>query len=937
MLFGSKLLTVTTVAAALVAGSLAPAGEPVNLLSNGGFEEGTSNWAPDPTHVLVTEPGEAHSGKACLTGEVTEPNKALFVRQLVEVKATNGYQFEIWARATNRTKLVLWVTQPGAEKRELAAAWDNVPGKWKKYTTPLTVRGEGKLDLQVIAPSSHGAPAGKIWVDDAALYEIEMPRVVPVSEGDGFNDEPAMALAGDGSVYVAWNSFRDGADSLQIARYEPQDDGLKPAGRWEGLAAGDGAYVLGITAVSAGEKAVVLYAAEVRKNWDIYAVTCGPDGPSTPQAVGQDPEVDLKPCGAWHQGTLWVAWESNRNGSRQIFAAPVNDGKAEKPTAVSTDGASSYGPSIATLENGEVCVAWHSFRENNYDVYLRRRGADGSWGPETRLTRAPSVDRHPVLAARGDELWLVYENAQTGGRDKPYRLGATDHRRLIVAKVTPEGLMAPKDYAQSSPLYGRCEAPSAAFDSSGRLWLAYLKPRVPAKNWDVHVTCLTGGGWRRPSPVFTQKSMDRRPALVIGGDRGLVAFQADPNAASWTNVEQSGEATSDVYLARLDLEPATGAGTVELEPLVEPEEPFEAGELRIARGEDQPTPSIDYQGQTLKLFFGDLHEHTDVSICNRNGDQSIDESYQHMRDIARHDFACTTDHGYNINPYLWGYTAKLVRVNHDPDRFLTFLAEEWTSTFEEYSEKHPYGFYGHHNLILADPYFPRWWNAKNYQTPAQVWEDLRKMNANFIHIPHQLADTGNVPTDWDFADEAAQPVAEIFQIRGSYEYKGTPREAGRTTPGPGYFIQDAWARGIVIGVIASPDHGGGYGKACVYAPELSREAILDAIRARHCYGTTAAKIFLDVRVDGHLMGEKVAQPAPEDAEVAIRVRCPADIDRIEVCRNNQFIYTNEPQGREAKLTFIDSDPVKGRSYYYVRVIQKDEEIAWTSPVWFGAE
>ena len=98
-----------------------------------------------------------------------------------------------------------------------------------------------------------------------------------------------------------------------------------------------------------------------------------------------------------------------------------------------------------------------------------------------------------------------------------------------------------------------------------------------------------------------------------------------------------------------------------------------------------------------------------------------------MRDVARHDFACATDHGYNINPYLWSYTAKLARANDDPGRFLTFLAEEWTSTFEEYSEKHPYGFYGHRNLIFADPYFPRWFNARNRQTPAEVWEDLRKL------------------------------------------------------------------------------------------------------------------------------------------------------------------------------------------------------------------
>jgi len=85
------------------------------------------------------------------------------------------------------------------------------------------------------------------------------------------------------------------------------------------------------------------------------------------------------------------------------------------------------------------------------------------------------------------------------------------------------------------------------------------------------------------------------------------------------------------------------------------------------------------------------------------------------------------------------------------------------------------------------------------------------------------------------------------------------------------------------------------------------------------------------------VGEKATAPAPKNVEVEIRARCPGDIDRIEVCRNNQFIYTKEPGGREATVTFVDCDPVEGRSYYYVRVIQKDEEIAWTSPVWFGAQ
>jgi hypothetical protein len=930
-------------------GSPANGAEAKNLLTNGGFEQGLAGWQPDAGHERLTKPGAAHAGEACLTGEVTKPRTHLTLTRRVKVEPGNLYRFEIWARATNRTKLVLWVVQPGAKQRSLVAAWRRLAPRWRRYSTPLTVHGRGELELQLIAPSSHGEPAGRIWVDDVALYETEMPPLATVSGEAGFNDEPAMALAGDGSAIVAWNSYRlaekaekdapyaapQGYDTLQVTRYVPRGKAFDAAGAWQVLG-GPRIYVLDVEAAQAGEQVAVLYAAEAEGQWDVHAVMCDADGPGTPLAITRDAAVDVKPAAAWHDGTLWVAWESNRGRRRQVLAAPIRGGKVGEPDVVSESDGSSYAPAIAVLDSGEVCVAWHSFESHNYDIYLRRRSPAGSWGKIRRLTQAPQVDRHPVLASHGDQLWLLYENAEVG-KGKPYRIGATDRRRLVVAQVTAEGLMAPKGYAKSALYTSRCEAASAAFDATGRLWIAFLKPRLPRSGWDAFLTCYAGQEWYAPAPLSSAKGMDRRPKLAIAGDRALVAVQTDDIPRSWGQVDRTYKAQSKISLASVRLDGAPKATAMQLEPLAEPDAACEAADLRQQFGEDQAPHSIAYQGKTLNLYFGDLHEHTDISVCNRVGDQSVDESYQHMRDIARYDFACATDHGYNINSYLWTYLGKLARTNNDPGRFLTFLGEEWTSSFEKYSEEHPYGYYGHRNLVFADPYFPRWWNSRNGQTPAQVWEQLREMNANFVQIPHQIADTGNVPTDWNFTDRHAQPVAEIFQIRGSYEYKGAPREAGRSTPKPGYFVQDAWARGVVIGVIAAPDHGGGYGKAAVYAPELSRDAILDALRARHCYGTTAAKMLLDVRVNGHLMGEAVADPPGERVEVKMDIQCPGEIDRVEVCRNNRFIYTKQPKGRKASLVFTDREPLPGRSYYYVRVIQTDEEIAWTSPVWFGAE
>jgi hypothetical protein len=759
-------------------------------------------------------------------------------------------------------------------------------------------------------------------------------RVAPLVEDAGFNDEPSMAVTDDGSIWVAWVSFRDGADSLQVARYRLEGNAFRSLAAWQ-ILGGRGTYVLRPQVVAAGDRVYLVYAAEQRRNWDVYAVECSARGPGKPLALGPDPAVDVDPAGAWHRGTLWVAWESNRGGTRRIYLTSLREGKAAPAEPVSEAGSSNYDPSVAVDSGGTLSVAWHRFADNNYDIWLRQRTLPGKWGPERRLTRAAGIDRHAFLFTRGDELWLAYENAQT----ERYFIGRTNQRRVIVAHVTPRGLETLAGYRDNPQLWERAEGASAGFDALGRLWVAYLKPRLPRGGWEHYLACHNGEKWIGQTAFSRRKGMDRRPALAFTGARALVAFQADDLPETWTQDDPAltSQAKSQILLGALELDQLRApAVPFRLQLLAEPFDDFEAARLRTHYGEEAETPVIEYQGRRLRLYYGDLHAHSDISVCNRCGDQSIDENYQHRRDLNRLDFAAITDHGYNLTPYLWNYTAKLARVNEDPGRFVTFLAQEWTSSFEVYTKENPYGYYGHRNLILEDPYFPRWWNAFTGQTPAELWAELRRLKAGFLQIPHQLADTGNVPVDWRFTDEQAQPVAEIFQVRGSYEGFGAPRQAQRSIPAPGRYLRDVWNDGKVIGVIASPDHGGGYGKACVWAEELSRKSLLEAIRRRRTFATTAPRIVLDVRVNGHLMGEKVSAPPGGRVEVKVHVRAPSRITSVEICRNGEYIYVHQAGGREVDLSFLDASPPKGRTYYYVRVFQQDYEIAWSSPVWLGA-
>ena len=297
--------------------------------------------------------------------------------------------------------------------------------------------------------------------------------VLPESEGR-FNDEPSMARAADGSLYVAWNGFREGADALTIARYQFAGGSFRKLGFWEALA-GRGTYILTPKVVATDSGRLRDLLCRTRARLGIVALPCSAKGPGTPVTIVADGASNLKPDGGWH---------ANRGGGRGIRLAGLRGGRGLPVEDVST-GASNYGPSLALESNGNVAVAWHSFRENNYDIYLRRRSAAGEWTPERRITSAPTMDRHAALAVHKDDLWVFYENSQFRG----YWTGMSQERKVIGAKVTPRGLESPRTFDQV-PGYRRGEAASPIFDESGRLWLAYLTPKQPNEGWEVWFTGL---------------------------------------------------------------------------------------------------------------------------------------------------------------------------------------------------------------------------------------------------------------------------------------------------------------------------------------------------------------------------------------------------------------------------------------------------------------
>jgi hypothetical protein len=114
------------------------------------------------------------------------------------------------------------------------------------------------------------------------------------------------------------------------------------------------------------------------------------------------------------------------------------------------------------------------------------------------------------------------------------------------------------------------------------------------------------------------------------------------------------------------------------------------------------------------------------------------------------------------------------------------------------------------------------------------------------------------------------------------------------------------------------------------AERHDRAAILAALRQRHCYAATD-NIILDVRSGPHIMGD--AFKTGDAPALEVNVIGTAPLAQIDIIRDSKVVETIRPGAREHKLKWADPKPEAGTHYYYVRVQQKDGQLAWGSPLW----
>ena len=62
-------------------------------------------------------------------------------------------------------------------------------------------------------------------------------------------------------------------------------------------------------------------------------------------------------------------------------------------------------------------------------------------------------------------------------------------------------------------------------------------------------------------------------------------------------------------------------------------------------------------------------------------------------------------------------------------------------------------------------------------------------------------------------------------------------------------------------------------------------------------------------------------------------RGTAPIETVHLIRDAAYIYKWSPGKQDVEFEYRDNSAGVGEHWYYVRVEQKDGELAWSSPIW----
>ena len=359
---------------------------------------------------------------------------------------------------------------------------------------------------------------------------------------------------------------------------------------------------------------------------------------------------------------------------------------------------------------------------------------------------------------------------------------------------------------------------------------------------------------------------------------------------------------------------------------------------------------------TYQPYFGQLHSHTQYS----DGSGTLDSALSYIRslpDSANVQFVAFTDHSnYFDSKNAPNVEAALYDTSLVKDSDASHSWKTYKDTIAQFNEDNA-------GSMVAIGGFEMTWSGgpghiNTFNTPGIVSRNNSTLNnktadagmkayyallsqaegaTSISQFNHPGTTFGNFKdfNYWDPVIDSRMYMVEVGNGEGQIG-------AGGYYPSYEQYIM-ALDKGWHLAPTNNQDnHKGKWGNAndardVILTDSFTEEGIYEAIRALRMYATEDKNLELTYTVNGLMMGSSITE-VPDKLNIEVTVNDPDASDsiaKVEVVANSgkvAYTWDNAAQLKSGKLS-VTLDP--SYSYYFIRVTQKDGDLAVTSPVWVG--
>ncbi len=357
------------------------------------------------------------------------------------------------------------------------------------------------------------------------------------------------------------------------------------------------------------------------------------------------------------------------------------------------------------------------------------------------------------------------------------------------------------------------------------------------------------------------------------------------------------------------------------------------------------------------IFWGLLHGESDRVDSTEN----IEPCLRHFRDEKSLQFYATSsfESAEETSPELWKTASGYIAEFNEDYRFNTFLGFQWCG---EAGEE------GLRDIIYAKDNKPI---CRKKDVKTNTLKKIYKgtVQKEILAVPSFTMAKGYHYDFKDFTPDVER-VVEIYNAWGSSEcttkegnlrpiattgksgvvetQEGSIKNALLKNCRFGFVAGGLDDRGIFADFFESDQVQYSPGLTAIISVEQTREALYQALYNRQCYATTGERIILGFAIAGANMGSELNTKAKPglvlNRHITGYVAGSSEIKEVQILRNgtlahtltpktNYFEFAHDDTKHLAECAIESSDDRPHFVFYYLRVIQTNGHIAWSSPIW----